>query len=67
MDNVCRQVIERHILAKLADAFSPMTVSLYSEEELISLAIESPQICHLRSDARQLQAALEQSLRDLAG
>ncbi|KAJ5517899.1 Dynamin [Penicillium expansum] len=67
VDNVCRQVIERHILAKLADAFSPMTVSLYSEEELISLAIESPQICHLRSDARQLQAALEQSLRDLAG
>ncbi|KGO57330.1 Dynamin [Penicillium expansum] len=67
VDNVCRQVVERHILAKLADAFNPMTVSLYSEEELISLAIESPQICHLRSDARQLQAALEQSLRDLAG
>ncbi|KAJ6020128.1 Dynamin [Penicillium canescens] len=67
VDNVCRQVIERHILARLADAFSPMTVSLYSEEELINLAIESPQICHLRSDARRLQAALEQSLRDLAG
>ncbi|KAJ6102633.1 Dynamin [Penicillium sp. IBT 16267x] len=66
VDNVCRQVIERHILVKLADAFSPMTVSLYSEEELISLAIESPQICHIRSDARRLQAALEQSIRDLA-
>jgi hypothetical protein len=67
VDNVCRQVIERHILARLVDAFSPMTVSLYSEEELINLAIESPQICHLRSDARRLQTALEQSLRDLAG
>ncbi|KAJ6132636.1 Dynamin [Penicillium samsonianum] len=67
VDNVCRQVIERHILAKLADAFSPITVSSYSEEELINLAVESPQIGHLRSEARQLQAALEQSLRDLAG
>ncbi|KAJ5919650.1 Dynamin [Penicillium verhagenii] len=67
VDNVCRQVIERHIVVKLADAFSPMTVSFYSEEELTALAIESPQIGHLRSDARQLQAALEQSLRDLAG
>ncbi|KAJ6118957.1 Dynamin [Penicillium samsonianum] len=67
VDNVCRQVIERHILAKLADAFSPMTVSFYSEEELINLAVESTQIGHLRSEARRLQAALEQSLRDLAG
>ncbi|CAI7613136.1 unnamed protein product [Penicillium pancosmium] len=67
VDNVCRQVIERHILAKLADAFSPMTVSLYSEGELINLAIESPESCHIRSDAHRLQAALEQSLRDLAG
>lgn len=67
MDNVCRQVIERHILAKLADAFSPVTVSFYSEEELINLAAESPHIGHLRSEARRLQDALEQSLRDLAG
>lgn len=44
-----------------------MTVSCYSEEELVSLAAESPQVGHLRSEARQLQAALEQSLRDLAG
>lgn len=44
-----------------------MTVSYYSEEELINLAVESTQIGHLRSEARRLQAALEQSLRDLAG
>ncbi|KAJ5210048.1 Dynamin [Penicillium cf. griseofulvum] len=67
VDNVCRQVIERHILAKLADAFNPVTVSSYSEEELINLAVESTQVGHLRSEARRLQAALEQSLRDLAG
>lgn len=42
-----------------------MTVSYYSEEQLIGLAAESPQVGYLRSKARQLQAALEQSLRDL--
>ncbi|KAJ6118893.1 Dynamin [Penicillium samsonianum] len=29
VDNACRQVIERHIFAKLADEFSPMTFSFY--------------------------------------
>ncbi|KAJ5768945.1 Dynamin [Penicillium odoratum] len=42
VDNVCRQVIERHILAKLNNAFNPMTVSCYSDEELVSLAAEPP-------------------------
>lgn len=64
MDNARRQVIERHIFAKLADAFSPMIVSFYTEE-LINLAVESTQIGHLRSEARRLQVALEESLRDL--
>ncbi|OQE73290.1 hypothetical protein PENNAL_c0090G08951 [Penicillium nalgiovense] len=66
VDNARRQVIERHIFAKLADAFSPMIVSFYTEEELINLAVESTQIGHLRSEARRLQVALEESLRDLA-
>lgn len=39
---------------------------MYSEEELINLAVESTQIGHLRSEARRLQVALEQSLRGLA-
>lgn len=44
-----------------------MTVSIFSDEELTNLAMESPQIGHIRSDARRLRIALEQSLRDLAG
>lgn len=63
---MCRQVIERHIVAKLPDAFNPMTVSCYSYDELLSLAAESPQIGHRRSEMRLIQGALEQSLRDLA-
>ncbi|KAJ5622943.1 Dynamin [Penicillium lividum] len=65
VDNVCRQVIERHVLAKLNNAFNPMTVSCYSDEELISLAAEPPQIGQQRSDAIHLRDALEQSLQDL--
>ncbi|KAJ5787101.1 Dynamin [Penicillium paradoxum] len=66
VDNVTRQVIERHILAKLSDAFNPTVVSCYSDEDLLSLAAESPRIGHRRSELRRLQKVLEQSLRDLA-
>jgi hypothetical protein len=65
VDNICRQVIERHIVAKLPSVFSPVTVSTYTDDELLRLAAES---CHLRKrriEAVQLQEALVQSLRDL--
>lgn len=65
VDNVCRQVIERHILAKLPSVFDPVTVSTYSDEDLLRLAAESSQIGNHRAKALQLQNALEQSLRDL--
>ncbi|RHZ51201.1 hypothetical protein CDV55_100581, partial [Aspergillus turcosus] len=66
VDNLCRQVIERHILAKLPSVFDPVTVSAYTDDDLLRLAAESPQIRRRRAEALQLQAALEQSLRDLA-
>ncbi|GES64914.1 dynamin family protein [Aspergillus terreus] len=65
VDNVCRQVIERHILAKLPDAFNPMVVSTYAEEDLVRLGGESAQDRDGRHKARQLQQALQKSLRDL--
>ena len=64
VDNVCRQVIERHILAKLPNAFNLMTVSSYSDEDLLSLAAES-NLSKRRVEAKQLQEALEDSLREL--
>ncbi|KAJ5807942.1 Dynamin [Penicillium riverlandense] len=66
VDNVCRQVIERHILATLADVLDPAVVSGYSDEELLQLAAESPQTRRRRADALELQQALEQSLKDLS-
>ncbi|KAK9578591.1 hypothetical protein V6Z92_009264 [Aspergillus fumigatus] len=35
VDNVCRQVIKRHILTNLATVFNPMTVSGFSDEDLV--------------------------------
>ncbi|KAL4941105.1 hypothetical protein BDV06DRAFT_229883 [Aspergillus oleicola] len=65
VDNVCRQVIERHIIATLPNVFSPVTVSTYTDDDLLRLAAESRQIRNRRIEAGQLQEALEQSLRDL--
>jgi hypothetical protein len=65
VDNVCRQVIERHILAKLPNVFDPITVSAYTDDDLLRLAAESHQTRNRRNEALRLQEALEQSLRDL--
>lgn len=65
VDNVCRQVVERHILAPLQNVFDPTVVSSFSDEELLSLAAESPQTSRNRAKALQLQQALEQSLKEL--
>ncbi|KAA8641672.1 putative dynamin GTPase [Aspergillus tanneri] len=65
VDNICRQVIERHIINKLPDVFSPVTVSGYSDEDLLCLAAESPQLSKRRVEATQLKKGIEDSLREL--
>jgi hypothetical protein len=65
VDNICRQVIERHIIAKLPSVFGPLTVSTYTDDQLLRLAAESGQLRNRRIEAIQLQEALVQSLRDL--
>lgn len=64
-DNVCRQVIERHIIAKLPNVFEPVLVSGYQTDDLLRMAAESPQVSLRRDEARHLQEVLEQSLGDL--
>lgn len=66
VDNVCRQVVERHILTTLQDVFDPTIVSSFSDEELLQLAAKSQQTTCRRSKALQLRQALEQSVKDLA-
>lgn len=65
VDNVYRQVVKRHIVAKLPSVFKPVIVSGYDTEELLQMAAESPQVGIRRDEARHLQEALEQSLEDL--
>ncbi|KAL6229069.1 P-loop containing nucleoside triphosphate hydrolase protein [Aspergillus navahoensis] len=44
VDNVCRQVIERHIVAKLPAVFEPVLVSGYEDDDLLRMAAESPRV-----------------------
>ncbi|PLN82531.1 dynamin GTPase [Aspergillus taichungensis] len=66
VDNVCRQVIERHIIAKLPSVFEPVLVSGYETDELLRLAAESVQTSIRRDEARHFQEVLERSLDDLS-
>ncbi|KAI2937953.1 hypothetical protein CBS147321_7483 [Aspergillus niger] len=49
VDNVCRQILERHIIAKLPNVFDPVGVSAYDDEALLDLALESPTTRHRRA------------------
>lgn len=60
VDNVCRQVIERHILSNLPDVFSPTTVMSFSDEELLRIASEP----ETQRRQRQTLIALVQGLGD---
>ncbi|KAJ5111785.1 dynamin GTPase [Penicillium alfredii] len=66
VDNVCRQVIERHIIAKLPSVFEPVLVSGYETDELLRMAAESAQVSIRRDEARHFQEVLERSLEDLS-
>lgn len=65
VDNVCRQVIERHIIAKLPAAFLPVLVRQYEMDDLLQKAAESLKVILHRDEARHFQEALEKSLEDL--
>lgn len=60
VDNVCRQVIERHIVSDLPDLFSPMIVMELSDQDLNRIAAEPPQ----QKGKRAALSELAQSLRD---
>ncbi|KFX96517.1 hypothetical protein O988_05265 [Pseudogymnoascus sp. VKM F-3808] len=60
VDNVCRQVIERHIVSDLPDLFSPMIVMELSDQDLVRIAEEPPQ----QKEKRATLSELAQNLRD---
>jgi len=65
VDNVCRQIIERHLLSTLSAIFCPETVASFGDEDLKRIAAELPGNAEKRKGLRELHCSLEQSLRDL--
>lgn len=53
VDNVCKQVVERHLLRNLPSMFSPRVVAMYTDEELEKIAGERPEIVRKRKQLRE--------------
>ncbi|KAK3700512.1 hypothetical protein LTR37_015913 [Vermiconidia calcicola] len=66
VDNVCKQVIERHLLRPLPSLFSPEIVAGYSEADLHNIAAESSQVLAKRAYLQDLRETLTKSLTDLS-
>ncbi|KAF3910516.1 Dynamin [Orbilia brochopaga] len=62
VDNVCRQVVERHILTDLSEIFSPVSVMKLSNEKVEHLAAESDEVQQKRQELETLRAQLESGL-----
>ncbi|KAL7922195.1 P-loop containing nucleoside triphosphate hydrolase protein [Trichoderma austrokoningii] len=65
VDNVARQVVERHIMAPLPSAFCPNSVSQLSEEDLLRIGSESEKQIAKRAKLTAEAQGLKKSLRDL--
>ncbi|POR34376.1 Interferon-induced GTP-binding protein Mx-like protein, partial [Tolypocladium paradoxum] len=65
VDNVARQVIERHIVSPLRKAFCPNSVSQLSEEVLLTIGSEPEQKTAQRQKLMTLAQGLKKSLKDL--
>jgi hypothetical protein len=65
VDNVCRQVVERHITRSLPSIYSAEKVAALSDEDLIRIAGETPERVAKRKHMQELRENLEASLKDL--
>lgn len=65
VDNVCRQVIERHLLSDLASIFSPIDVAGYTDEDLERMAGETPEVVERRKGLQEQLQTLQAGLKDL--
>lgn len=65
VDNVCRQVVERHLLRNLPKIFSPKDVALYPDEELERIAGERPEVVAKRKELQEQLQTLKAGLNDL--
>lgn len=65
VDNVCRQVVERHLISGLVAAFDPVCVGKLTEDEVLEIASESESIRIRRNNLQAMQRAFEESLQEL--
>lgn len=65
VDNICRQVVERHILAPLPEIFYPTTVSQFSDDELVRIGTEPEKEVARRQKLSASAQGLRSSLVDL--
>ncbi|KAK0260135.1 hypothetical protein LTR91_023882 [Friedmanniomyces endolithicus] len=65
VDNVCRQVIERHLLANLSDLLSPREVAGYADDELTRIAGERPDVAMKRRQWQEQLETFQAGLKDL--
>ncbi len=65
VDNVCRQVIERHLLKGLPSIFCPENVAAFDDEQLQRIATEVPGNVERRKQLCELNRDVGLSLQDL--
>jgi hypothetical protein len=65
VDNMCRQVIERHVVSGLVTAFDPVCVGKLSDDEIFQIAAESPILRTRRNDLQAMKKAFEESIQEL--
>lgn len=64
IDNVARQVIERHMISPLPKAFCPTSIAQLSDEELLRIGSEPEYEAERRTKLNNTAQALKQSLID---
>ena len=62
VDNICRQVLERHIISKLPVTFYPTQIGMIPDEDIKKIASESAETAKKRQELNSLADALQQSL-----
>lgn len=65
VDNVCRQVIERHLMSKLPTIFSPTSVLEMTDLEITRIAGEPADRARRRNELMGMIQTLSESLEDL--
>ena len=65
VDNVCRQIVERHLVRNLHDIFPPPLIFSLQDEEIARIASEPSSKQDRRKELRALEISLQESLLEL--